>query len=248
VGGNTFLFLEEYPRSYLQLKYRHIFFDLDRTLWDFETNALLTLGELYGKYNLSERGVSSFMAFLKTYTQINDEMWAGYGKGTITKEDLRFGRFYKALADHGVNDEALSRAIGDDYIALAPSRTALFPHTIEALEYLSAKYPLYILTNGFEESQHVKLQNAGLTKYFKEVITSERAGYKKPDTRMFQYALELANAGANESIMIGDALEIDIEGARNAGMDQVFFNPARHSHNEKVTYEISSLHELMSIL
>ena len=246
--GDAYLLFIRLHKGIIRLRYRHIFFDLDRTLWDFEANALLTLQELFAKHRLEARGVRSFDDFLERYKQINIEMWNQYGKGTITKEMLRFDRFHRVLVEHGVDDIELSRTFGDDYVYSSPSKTALFPFTVETLTYLSSKYGLYILTNGFEESQHLKLDSAKIRHHFKEVITSERAGYTKPDTRMFEYALDLAKAGPDEVLMIGDALDIDIEGARNAGIDQVYFNPGKLPHSEEVTYEISCLSELQKIL
>jgi putative hydrolase of the HAD superfamily len=230
------------------MKYRHIFFDLDRTLWDFETNAFLTLTELYNKHGLKERGIAPFDDFLERYKRINIEMWDGYGKGTITKEMLRNDRFQRAFAEFGVHDKELSLAFGSDYVKLSPARTALFPYAADVLAYLSEKYELHILTNGFEEVQHIKLERSGIRKHFKEVITSERAGFKKPDQRMFGYAMQAANAQAGEALMIGDSLDIDIAGARDSGIDQVFFNPAKEKHAHKVTYEIGCLSELKNIL
>lgn len=230
------------------MRYNHIFFDLDHTLWDFDTNSYLTLKELYVKHGLEARGVRSFEGFVERYRQINNEMWGQYSKGTITKESLRSERFYRALFEHGVDDQELSITIGNEYITLGPVKTALFPFTVEALTYLHAKYGLYILTNGFEEVQHLKLDSSKIRHYFKEIVTSERAGYKKPDKRIFEYALDLAKADENEVLMIGDTLDVDIAGARDAGIDQVYFNPSGLKHSEKVTYEINCLSELMNLL
>ena len=230
------------------MRYSSLFFDLDHTLWDFDTNAYHTLKELYEKYSLADRGIAPFDEFLEKYRKINHEMWGSYGKGDVTKEDLRYGRFQRALLEFGVDDESLSRAIGNDYVAISPVKTALFPFTAEVLDYLSQKYELFILTNGFEEVQHLKLSSSGINKYFRDVITSERAGYKKPDKRMFEYAIKLAGKTPGEVLMIGDALDIDIAGARQAGIDQVYFNPSKGPHTEKVTYEIGCLSELKRLL
>jgi putative hydrolase of the HAD superfamily len=246
--GSGALFCLRLFLQFLQVRYQHIFFDLDRTLWDFETNAYHTLIELFAKHKLEERGVRSFIDFLERYKKINDEMWGQYGQGTITKEMLRYDRFHRVLVEHGVNDPDLSRALGNDYVSSSPVKTALFPFTTETLAYLSAKYRLYILTNGFEEIQHLKLNSANISHHFSEVITSERAGYKKPDRRMFEYALSLAKASPDEVLMVGDMLDIDIAGAREAGIDQVYFNPSKQPHTEKVTYEISCLSELQKLL
>ena len=93
------------------------------------------------------------------------------------------------------------------------------------LKYLSKKYKLHIITNGFHEVQHIKLQHAGLTSYFNEIITSEQMGVKKPNPKIFNYALQKANTSAEESIMIGDDLEVDVLGAEKVGIQGVFFNP-----------------------
>lgn len=230
------------------MKYRSIFFDLDHTLWDFDTNAYHTLKELYEKYALDTHGIPVFDTFLARYKAINEEMWGGYGRGTVTKEDLRYKRFYRTLSEFGVDNENLSRSIGEDYVSLGPSRKTLFPFTTEVLEYLSEKYELFILTNGFEEVQHLKLQTCGIKDHFRDVITSERAGYKKPDKRMFDYAIQLSGAACSEVLMVGDSLEMDVGGARSCGIDQVYFNPAKLPHTEKVTFEIGCLSELKSIL
>jgi len=230
------------------MPYEHIFFDLDRTLWDFETNSYETLSELACKYKLSEKGVDSIDEFIAEYIGINERMWDEYRKGLIDKTALRYNRFYETLAKYNIADRNLSEKIGNDYISISPLKTNMFPHTIEVLQYLSKKYTLHIITNGFEEVQHIKIKNCGIEGYFEEIITSERAGFKKPDERIFQYALDLINAKALNTLMIGDSLEADIVGARSAGLHQVYFNPGGDKHEEDITYEIKSLKELLSVL
>ncbi len=228
--------------------YQHIFFDLDRTLWDFETNSNETLIELAQKYNLIERGIDSIENFIQEYLIINDALWVQYGKSLITKETLRFDRFHKTFLKYNIDDKKLVENIGNDYVAQSPYKTNLFPHTHEVLDYLSKKYTLHIITNGFEEVQHIKIKNCGIENYFSEIITSERAGYKKPDTRIFKFSLDVANATISNSLMVGDNLEADIIGAKEAGIHQVYFNPNEEKHSEKITYEIKSLKQLLDFL
>jgi putative hydrolase of the HAD superfamily len=230
------------------MPYEHIFFDLDRTLWDFDTNAHETLSELAHKYKLVERGVDSIPQFIEAYIEINEQMWEQYRKGVIDKHTLRYGRFHHTLSTFKIEDNLLSENLGNDYIAISPLKTNMFPHTIDVLNYLYKKYTLHIITNGFEEVQHIKIKNCGIKHYFNQVITSEQAGFKKPDIRVFQYSLHAVNANVTNSLMIGDSLEADIVGARNAGMHQVYFNVDGEQHQEDVTYEIKSLKELMSFL
>ena len=230
------------------MPYEHIFFDLDRTLWDFETNSYETLSELAIKYKLSEKGIDSIDEFIATYIQINERMWDEYRKGLIDKNTLRYGRFHETLGKYKITDRDLSENFGNDYISISPLKTNMFPHTIEVLQYLNEKYSLHIITNGFEEVQHIKIKNCGIKHYFDQIITSERAGFKKPDIRIFQYSLDIVNAKPSDSLMIGDSLEADIAGARNAGLHQIYFNPQGDKHDEDITCEIKSLKELLTFL
>ena len=228
--------------------YKHIFFDLDRTLWDFDKNSHEAYQEIYEKYNLYQRGVSSFEAFTKSYLRHNDELWALYVEGKIEKSYLTWRRFEVTLLDFGIDDPELARQIGHEYITISPKKTNLFPNSIETLEYLQQLCSLHIITNGFEEVQFNKLRNAGLDKYFDKVITSEAAGCKKPENCIFNFALEKANALPTESLMIGDDIEVDIIGAQNVGMDTVFFNPNRIAHNGGIQFEIFDLIELKKLI
>jgi len=229
-------------------KYKHVFFDLDRTLWDFEKNAQEAYTEIYEKYNLRHRGVASIEAFTQSYLMHNDVLWALYRDGKIEKEYLRSRRFELTLIDFGIEDFGLAEQIGMDYVTISPQKTNLFPNSIEILKYLSGKYCLHIITNGFEEVQFKKLKNSKLDIYFNHVITSEEAGCKKPDSGIFEYAFQMTGAKPEESIMVGDDIEVDIVGAQNAGMDAIFFNPLKISHNGEVKKEVFDLIELKELL
>jgi len=233
-----------------QMKYKHIFFDLDHTLWDFETNSTLVLEKLYHAYNLEGRGVPSFKAFYDVYTVYNEKLWDRFRKGFITRNDLRNKRFRLTLLDFKIGDEKLCETLSVQFLAELPTQTALFPYAKEVLEYLAAKnYPIHMITNGFEETQYVKMKSSGIDHFFTHVITSESAGSLKPYKEIFDYAITKAGATTDSSIMIGDALDIDIIGARNAGIDQVYFNTLKPvTGNLQPTYVINSLHELKGIL
>ncbi|UTW62565.1 YjjG family noncanonical pyrimidine nucleotidase [bacterium SCSIO 12741] len=226
---------------------RHLFFDLDRTLWDFRSNSRETLDEIYQVFNLKEAGVSDPMTFIHTYEEVNEYMWHLYRINQLSKEELRYGRFGQALGKLGVRNETLAGEIGDYYIEHSPKKTNLLDHAFPVLDYLKPKYELHIITNGFEEVQKVKLENSGLSHYFGEVITSEMAGCKKPDQRIFEFALKSSGAEASQSVMIGDDLTADIVGARGAGISQVYFNPLEEQHNEQPDWEIGCLSELLEI-
>jgi len=234
------------------MKYKHLFFDLDHTLWDFEANSRQTLEELYHNLQLKERGIGDFGLFHKNYLVHNDKLWDHYRNGYIKVDELRWKRMWLALLDFKIADEQLARDMGVLFLDLLPTRKILFPYTIEILEYLSAsQYQLHLITNGFEKTQHGKLKSSGLDKYFAEVITSEASNSLKPHKEIFEYAFKKTNAHPEESIMIGDTIEVDILGALNAGIDQVHVN---HLSNEeelvegkKPTFTVYSLKELEGI-
>lgn len=228
-------------------RYRHLFFDLDRTLWDFEVNSVKTLKTIFDKRNLHQI-FPDFDAFINTYKMHNEALWDLYKLRKIKKAELRDQRFLFTLQDFGVNNPVLAEQIGDDYIEISPTQTGLFPNTIEVLDYLSSKYKLYIITNGFVEVQYKKLKFSGLDKYFDRVTTSEEAKASKPKPGIFHAALSAANAKKTESLMIGDDLANDILGAKKFGIDQVFFNPHSTEHKENPSYEITELKELMALL
>ncbi len=232
----------------MKKKIKHIFFDLDRTLWDFEKSAEQAFEEIYDHHKLFEKGIPSVKEFHNNYTIHNNKLWDQYRKGEIKKEILRGLRFRLTLNDFGIVDEELGEKIGDDYVRLSPLKVNLFPYSIEILEYLYPKYKLHIITNGFSEVQYTKLKTSGMDKYFLEVITSEEAGVKKPNSEIFEFAFKKAGALAKESIMIGDDYEVDIIGARNVDMKQIFFDPDKKTGKNGSTYYINCLREIESIL
>lgn len=223
---------------------KHIFFDLDHTLWDFAKNSEETLSEAFQIFSLSELNIQ-LIDFLKEYWIINDMLWNDYRHGRISKTDLRYNRFHFALQHFKVNNMKLASQIADYYVEHSPQKQNVFPNTHETLNYLKFKYKLHIITNGFEEVQYIKLEKSNLAQYFQHVITSEKAGEKKPHPKIFQYALALSNAQKQESIMVGDSLEADIKGAKQFGLYHVYFNPERNAHTEEVNLEIQDLKELM---
>ena len=228
--------------------YNHIFFDLDHTLWDFERNAEETKLELYEKLNLKARGIENYETFREKYTGINQALWALYREDKIEKDILNFRRFYDTLCALGINDKELGKSLASGFIEGISSKTYLFPFALEVLEYLFPRYPLHIITNGFEEVQFSKLKNSGMDRYFTNVITSEEAGAKKPDIEIFRFALAKTGALAHESLMIGDDLDVDMAGARYAGMDQLYVNYDKKAHSEPITMEVFGLDEIIKLL
>lgn len=231
------------------MKYRHLFFDLDHTLWDFETNAKETLATLYANNGLEGRGIPDFEAFFSRYSYHNERLWDRYTKGFIKQDELRWKRMWLAMLDFKLADEPLARAMSVQFLDHLPMRKNLFPYTVEILSYLRDKqYKMHLITNGFEQVQHSKLSNANISSFFEEVITSEGCNSLKPHKAIFDYAIRKTGANASESIMIGDNLDCDIQGGINAGMDTIFVNHLRIEPHIQPTYTVFHLKELEEIL
>ncbi|MFN8265735.1 MAG: YjjG family noncanonical pyrimidine nucleotidase [Chitinophagaceae bacterium] len=231
------------------MRYRHLFFDLDHTLWDFDKNAMETLNNVYQDLNLYDAGIHDFDLFCKHYLHHNAILWDRYHHGYISTEDLKWKRMWRTLLEFKIGSEELARKMSVYFLEVLPTKQNLFPYTHEILQHLKEKnYVLHLITNGFEKTQWSKLSNSNLGQYFEEVITSEKSNSVKPNKEIFEYALHITGAQLAESIMIGDNLDADIQGAVNAGMDSVFVNHIGAELKEvKPTYMITHLKELETI-
>ncbi|MGN6533805.1 MAG: YjjG family noncanonical pyrimidine nucleotidase [Ginsengibacter sp.] len=231
------------------MKYQHLFFDLDHTLWDFDANAEESLAELYDFFNLESKAIGPFSKFYSTYLNHNLTLWSRYEKGYITTDELKWRRMWRTLLDFQIADEKLAKDMSEFFLEALPTKKKVFEYTHEILDYLTEKkYSLHLITNGFEKTQRLKLASSELTKYFKNIITSEISNSVKPKKEIFEYAVNKAAGKIEESIMIGDNLQADILGAQNAGMDSIFVNHINAECDENPTYIIRHLKELEGIL
>ena len=199
-----------------------IFFDLDHTLWDFDTNSFLAFDKIFkSQYPTID---SNF--FIEIYAPINQACWKLYQVDEITHDELRYQRLKQTfdLMNYSISDGAIDK-IATDYITFLPDNNQLFKGAIEVLEYLKPKYHLHIITNGFAEVQDKKIANSGLKKYFNTITNSEMAGVKKPHPSIFNHALILAETNIKQSIMIGDSVDADVQGALDFGMEAILFDP-----------------------
>ena len=219
---------------------KHIFFDLDHTLWDFDKNSALTFDKIFKLHNVNV----DIKSFLNVYEPINLNYWRLYRNEEIEKENLRYGRLKDSFDELSFNiDDELIYLLSEEYIVHLTTFNHLFEGTIEILEYLQSKYELHIITNGFDEAQYKKMRSSQITHYLKTVTNAELAGVKKPNPIIFDYALKAAKAKPNESIMIGDSLEADVLGALNVGYDAIFFN----YRNDEVEPHIKQVKELSQL-
>ena len=219
---------------------KHIFFDLDHTLWDFESNSKKTFSLIFKRNNIDV----NFENFIEVYKPINHRYWKLFREDKVSKADLRYNRLREAFneVDFTVSDDMI-HLLSQEYITYLADHNALFDDALSVLGYLDKLYTMHIITNGFEEVQHRKLHNSKLFPFFDQVITSEKVGVKKPNPLIFEYALEVSGAGAHESVMIGDNFEADILGAMNVGMQAIFckFN------GEVATEEVPTVDNLLEL-
>lgn len=201
----------------------HILIDLDDTLWDFRLNSKIAMQEIYNDYQLNQY-YDSFESFYDVYTTKNHQLWEQYAKSEITKDFLSLERFLYPLRIVGNENVEFAKKLGEDFLYRTTMQTNLVDGAIETLEYLKAKdHTLSIISNGFVEVQYTKLRRSGLLPYFTNVFLSEEVGYQKPDIRFFQIVLEKLQAQPTDCLVIGDNLQTDIQGAKNANINAIFF-------------------------
>jgi YjjG family noncanonical pyrimidine nucleotidase len=221
-----------------------IFFDLDHTLWDFEKNSALAFEVILPKYNIDIK----LEDFLEIYVPANVKYWKMYRDGEITQQQLRYGRLKDVFValDYEIS-EGLLQEVSDEYVALLPTNNHLFNGAVEVLDYLKSKYSLHIITNGFQDIQDIKMKSSNIHHYFDTITNSENAGCKKPHPAIFEYALTAANVEKCDSIMIGDCIEADVQGALDCGLDAIYFNEHRLETHPSIK-QVNHLLELKNIL
>ncbi len=224
---------------------KHLFFDFDDTLWDFQKNSMVILRDLFTEYNLEQKLGVAFDTFHATYREINLNLWSRYYKKDIDKQHVRNQRFHMVFTAFGYNNYEENLEVTRHYLTRTPKGTFLKEQCVETLDYLKEKYTLHIITNGFKESQDIKIDGSGLRNYFSQIIISDEHQLMKPEEKIFRLAETLTGATKEECVMIGDSMESDIEGARNAGWEAVYFNemgPAEYKG-----YHISGLQQLRDL-
>ncbi len=227
---------------------KDVFFDLDRTLWDFDKNSESALRIIYDELKLSDHS-SSFDAFMTIYRDVNARFWRDYAEGKIDKLQLRNGRFIDTLKEFKINNVKMGEQMSDRYLEISPFQTHLFPSTKEVLTDLkNSNYNLHIITNGFKEVQFTKLENSGILHFFNDVLCSEEIGQAKPHPLVFEGALKRTNAIAANSIMIGDDFNADVVGAENAGIRGVLFDPFKIYEGKSGLERVGHLEEIPPLI
>lgn len=227
--------------------YAVVFFDLDNTLWDFDANATEALIQLHKKHQLLEKTGFDEQVFIEIYTKINKQYWSLYEQGKVNKETLRTQRFVDTFIELGIEESHQPKNIWQEYLQICP----LMPHVIngalDTLEALSSNYRLGIITNGFEETQHIKIKQAGFAPFIEHTITSEKVGHAKPNLEIFEFALKLFSIDKQQCLYIGDTWETDVLGACNAGIDTFYFNTQSHQNETALPSYLGEINELTKL-
>jgi putative hydrolase of the HAD superfamily len=225
-------------------KITDVFFDLDHTLWDFEKNSALTFEKVFHLNSLD----IDMTRFLEIYSPINFEYWERFRKDEISAIQLRHGRLKDSFVSlqFEASDDLINTLSGQ-YVQYLPDFNHLYDGAFEILDYLKTNYKLHIITNGFQNVQDHKIKNSKLHSYFQSITNSENAGFKKPNPKIFEFALTLSKANKETSVMIGDSLEADVQGALDFGMEAIYFNEHKKETPTSIL-QISTLHELKNIL
>jgi len=226
---------------------KHLIFDLDDTIWDFQKNSKETLLGLHQDYKLEDKGVSK-QTFLQTFKEVNGRLWDQFDEGLITRDVIREKRFHSVLDKLAINHNGEAIQMQDEFMQKCSTSPFLVEGALQVLQRFQSTHTFHILSNGFDEIQFVKLESSGVMHYFDKIITSGRAGFRKPQPEIFEFALHEIGVSKEECIMIGDNPVADIEGAYHFGMDQVYYNTHEKECAITPTFTIQNLNELLSIL
>jgi len=229
-----------------QKKYTHLFFDLDNTIWDFNSNSYVALRSALNKLLLLEK-IGSYDTFFNIYCEVNEKLWELYRHGLMTKKVLSVQRFEESFEKHGMPEIIDGGVVNDAYLSEMPAQTLLVEGARRVLDYLHGKYEIAIITNGFKEVQYDKIRKSELTKYFRKIFISEEVGAQKPGKQIFEHAIRSMNAPKKSSLMIGDSWEADILGAMKFGIDQIYYNPKNEKKSQEDLYLQSLDHNICDI-
>lgn len=228
---------------------RHIFFDLDNTLWDHRKNAYLTIKELFNQQKIAEKYGIDFESFHQVYHDINERLWEQIRDGEIDKDYLRKHRFYDSFLAFGIDEAQLSDYFEHHFLDEILNYNELVDGAIDLLYYLrNDGYIMHIISNGFQEVTERKCILSGISDYFETITSADSIGLRKPRPEIFDYSLNLAKAAKEESIMIGDDWIADVKGAQNFGMDVIFFDVYNDNPQEAGLKVVRNLSEIKNYL
>ncbi|NLZ95905.1 MAG: HAD hydrolase-like protein, partial [Bacteroidales bacterium] len=149
-------------------KYKHLFIDLDDTLWDIHKNSKECLEEIYNDY-FYNKYYETFEDYYNAYMPSNFHLWSLYRHDKISKDELIVERFLVPVREFGIDSADYAKKLSDDFLERTTHKTKLVDGAMEMLNYLKPKYKMHILSNGFKEVQYKIIENSGLKSYFDKV-------------------------------------------------------------------------------
>ena len=224
--------------------YTWLLFDVDGTLLDFQHAEAIAL-----KTTPPQTGVVMPAGYVSTYHQINDSLWRDFEAGILSARDVRTKRFHLLFKELKIAGDA--HAFSEAFLKNLIEASSFFEGTEQVLGQLRRQFQLALLTNGFADVQHARIERLGLGELFDPIIISEEVGAAKPDSAIFAMALEeMGDPDKADILVIGDSLSSDIQGGSNAGIDTCWLNPSSSTNETDVvpTYEIKHLRELPGLL
>ena len=224
---------------------RAVLFDLDHTLFDTEKTERLSLG-VVARHVRVPFGARS----LALYREANTHVWGEYRAGRITSKELRVLRFHLWLEKLG-RDPTHARKLAPLYLEQFSSRGDLIAGAMAAVKAIGRQgLRLGVVTNGIDRVQRQRLRASQLMDHFRVVVTSERAGFTKPDPRIIEIALRRLRVRPDEAVYIGDDPHVDGLAANRASVPFVWFNPLANppAANVGVHYQVTHLAQLASLL
>ena len=232
-------------RKFLKLKYKFLLFDLDHTLLDFDAAEDIALSQL-----LKEEGVADIQTYKDYYVPMNKTLWKDLEQKKITKAELINTRFEKLFAHFCIEKDGSYLAERYQFFLSKQGQTYL---GVEDLlkNLIKQGYELYAATNGITLIQTGRLEQSGISPFFKEIFISEQLHTQKPDAAFYEkIGARIPNFDKNHALMIGDSLSADIQGGNNAGIDTIWYNPHHLENTTQLhsTYEVHSYKDLLDCL
>lgn len=224
------------------MHYKAILFDLDDTLLDFSSSEDVALDRVYTRFFSH---IDNKEVFKKSYRKINHSLWAKVEEGLLSPEHVKYERFEQLL--YALKIENCVETISHYYMDSLGHAASWLPGAKESLQQLKDKVTIGIVTNGLTHVQEKRYQLCGLSQWCTCFLISEKVGLSKPDKKIFEMALQQVNAASHETLMVGDSLASDYQGALNAGLDFCWINPSSRSVNPSLPspkYIVKSVAEL----
>ena len=219
---------------------RHLLFDADETLYDFAATERYALSRLF-----QDLSIPYTQEWIEPYHEENDRCWAMFESGEMTLERLKGARFEMFFSRVGLPYDGTKA--GEVYTKYLGEGGFMLPGAIDFLEDITTDHEASIITNGIAVTQHRRFEMTDTVKYFSHIFVSEELGVQKPDKRFFDKVLSMLGLTSKDCIVIGDSEKSDIKGARNAGIESIYFS-YKGRNSEMADYNAHSYEELSSII